>query len=395
MRVLVVAQLAPPSTLTAARRTAGLVKQLGRLGHEVTLLTSALSGTGAVEGATRVERSADLMASRLNWRRGNMAAMEGGGSARYSPPSRLERVLVPDPSILTWVPIALTQALRLPRPQAVVTTGPPQSVHLVGLALRRRGVPWVMDVRDGWTFEPPHPPFPTSIQRRADAALERTCARGADACVGVTGPIAADLHERLGARAERITNGFDPDEDVAPIAGDLLRDDRFELVHTGRATIAGRTPEPLLRALRPPDELVMAGPLSHEDERLLAAYPAVVRHVGALERPRTLALQRAADLLVVIAAGSLGSDVATGKLYEYLAARRPVLVVGDGNEAARIVAETGAGLAAPAEPGALGRAVERLRDFEPAGRNLGRYSWPNLGERYAELLESVASTARQ
>ena len=80
----------------------------------------------------------------------------------------------------------------------------------------------------------------------------------------------------------------------------------------------------------------------------------------------------------MIAAGSAGHpspSVATGKLFEYLGARRPVLVLGEHTEAARIVASTGAGVSAPAtDPSAVATALARLVDGEanPTQRRCGR-----------------------
>ena len=97
-------------------------------------------------------------------------------------------------------------------------------------------------------------------------------------------------------------------------------------------------------------EVVFAGSLTDEERRALAApdLAGTVRFVGWLERPRALALQRAADALLVVTGGAERRSVATGKLFEYLASGRPILVLGDETEAARIVGETGSGLSAPA-----------------------------------------------
>ena len=266
--VLLVAQLAPPSTLVAARRVAGMTKYLSRMGYEVTVLTSAVAGDGDIEGAYRVVRTGDLMTSRLNWRRGHFDALGGGAAAIYSPPSRLEGVVVPDLAAVTWLPYARAAARRLGRFDCVITSSPPPSAHFVGAALRRRGTPWIADLRDGWTFEPPHPAFPTAPQRAVDRALERGLLRRADAVVAVTRPIVDDARERLGVRAELVTNGFDPEEHIPEVAAGLLDPARHSLVHTGRMAIARSTPAPLLDALRllPPEvaeriDVVFAGPL--------------------------------------------------------------------------------------------------------------------------------------
>ena len=411
LSLLLVAQLAPPSTLVAARRVAGLTKYLARLGVDVTVLTSAISGRADLEGAHVVVRTRDLLATPLNWRRRHFDALGGVVAASYSRPSRLERVVVPDLALVSWTPFALARALELARSHSfscVLTTSPPPSAHLVGLALHRRGTPWIAELRDGWTFEPPHPAWPLAFQRGVDRALERSVLRGADLVVGVTAPIVEDARRRLGVRAELITNGFDPEE-IPDAAASGLRDPaRHSLVHTGRMAIARSTPAPLLEAVRrlrasAPDlaarlEVVFAGPLSSEEAALLAApdLAGTVRVVGSLDRPRALALQRDASSLLVVTEGSGRRSVATGKLFEYLAAERPILVLGDDTEAARIVEETRAGLATSAtDPDRIADALRRLVadeiPFAPDAAARDRYAYPAVAARVAALVAEVAS----
>jgi glycosyltransferase involved in cell wall biosynthesis len=403
--ILLVCQYAPPSSLVPARRIGGLTKYLARLGYKVTVLTSALSGEGPIEGAADVVTTQDLMTSRLNWRRGSFDALGGGVPAPYKRRSTLEDVIVPDVGLATWLPYVLPRALRLASERSfdcVVTSSPPQSVHLVGRALRRRGLPWIAELRDGWTFDPPRPPWPLKLQARLDAALERSTLAQADVVVGVTDPIVDDVRRRLGLRAELVTNAFDPEEAAEPEAvADFVRDGRHLLVHTGRMAVSGRTPGPLLDALARVRsdrlDVVLAGPLS-EDERPLierAESDGLLRWVGVLDRSRTLALQRAADSLLVLARGASGKSVATGKLFEYLGARRPILVLGEDTEAARIVREAGAGTATSAtDPEAIAGALAALADGPPPPADpaaIERYGFPAVAARLAELLDEVAS----
>jgi glycosyltransferase involved in cell wall biosynthesis len=405
--LLLVAQYAPPSPLIAARRIGGLTKYLGRLGFWVTVLTSAMSGDGQVEGAVRVARTGDLLTSRLNWRRGSLDALRGDAVAAYSPRSRLEDLVVPDLGAVTWLPYALPAALRLDPVSfdCVLTSSPPQSAHLIGRALKRRGLPWIAELRDGWTFEPPRPPLPR-LQRAVDARLERATLTRADLVIAVTEPIADDVGRRLGIRAETVTNAFDPEEQADPAAArDLVHPDRFTLVHTGRTAVSGSTPRPLLDALEllGPGllDVVLAGPLS-EDERGLvesAQERGLVRWVGALDRGRTLALQRAADALLVVTEGATRRSVATGKLFEYLGARRPILVLGEETEAARIVVEAGAGRVTSAtDPSAIAESLRSLVDDPPPAPEpaaVERYGFPAIADRVAELVEEVVSTSER
>jgi glycosyltransferase involved in cell wall biosynthesis len=402
--LLIVTHFYPPSSMVAARRPAGLAKYLRRLGYRVTVLTSRAWADVPAEAG--VVRTGDLMASRINWRRANMQAWTSGQGDYVSGASRLAQVVVPDTALLTWVPYLVPGALRLARRErfdCIITTSGPESVHLAGLALARRTA-WIADLRDGWGFETLHS-WPTDAQARLDKWLERRVAARADLMTAVSEPLAADLRERLGAEAHTVTNGFDPEE-VPPRTGShpLLDPARRSLVHTGRMASSQRSPAPLLEAVRLLRgrgaaaarglQLVFAGPLTAEERTLLGApdLAGMVRHVGNLEREEALRLQREADGLVLLTAGTRRGE-ATGKLYEYLGAERPILVLGEETEAARIVREAGAGEVAPAgDPEAIAAALERLPS-ETARAPLA-YSYPELARRFAELIE-LARKARR
>jgi len=404
--ILLVAQLSPPSELSAARRVAGLAKYLDRLGHRITVLTSLSSGRGPVAGA-RVVRTRDLMVSRLNWRRQSFEALAGraDGGGYEAAPSRLASVFVPDLAVLGWLPFALPRCRALAfGTDAVITTSPPHSGHLVGLALRARGVAWVADFRDGWTFESDRPPWPLAVQRELDEGLERAVVRGADALVAVTEPIAADLRVRFDREVATITNGFDPEEHAEDVSLDGVAPaaDRHTLLHAGRMAYAGRSPRPLLAALAAaPDlaeriEVLFAGPLSAEERDLIERAPAA-RAVGSLDRPRILALEAASDGLLVLTTGRRRGE-ATQKVFEYLAARRPILVLGEGTEAARIVERAGAGIVAPADdPEAIAAALRRLLDASdgarPAPEGVDRYSYATLAAAMSEQVERAIAVS--
>jgi len=410
LKLLVIAQFSPPSSEVAARRVGGLTKYLGRLGHEVTVLTSMASGSGPVEGAARTVRTRDLLTSRINWRRGQIESLKGQSADTYGAASPLASLVVPDLSLVGWLPFAVARALALERddrPDAVLTTSPPESVHLAGFALSSRGLPWIADFRDGWNFERatmrrwPHP-----VQQRIDDALEAAVARRASLAVGVTEPIATDLRDRLGTTAVTVTNGFDPE-----LAGDwreehpLVSPDRHTLVHTGRMAVMGRSPRPLLDAVLGAEDLhdrlevVFAGALTAEERELIEA-PAlegIVRWAGSVEPEESLRLQRAADSLLLFPEAARQGHV-PGKLYEYLATGKPILAVGTG-VSADMAAEAGVGASAPADDRAgiavaLRELVERPRGNGRRPESVERFAYPRLAERYAEQIELVVARGR-
>jgi glycosyltransferase involved in cell wall biosynthesis len=409
--ILLVAHVTPPVAMSAARRPAGLTKYLSRLGHKITVLTSVMCGSGPVPEADLTVRTRDLLVSPLNWRRASFTALKGESSGVYAgTPSSAAAWIIPDLEIVGWIPFALPRALALAREErfdCVITSSPPQSAHLIGRALQRRGIAWVADLRDGWSFEPTGDRFPPGRRRWLDQALEKAVLSRADGVVGVTPPIGDDLRARVNPRAVTITNGYDPDEtDLTPSAASqaLVRGDRFTVAYTGTLALGGASPQPLLdgfRRLRAADpeaaamlELVFAGPMSATDLEQLQApdLDGIVRVVGAVPRGHALGLQRAADAVVLFVDGRRPS-IATGKLYEYLSSGRPILVLGEGSVAARIVQEVGTGVVVPGDdPVATAAALRQLvRKREtlrvPADGVLERYSYPRLAAEMAEQVE--------
>jgi glycosyltransferase involved in cell wall biosynthesis len=402
-RILVVTYFHPPFPGGGGARWLAIAKYLRRAGHDVRVITTSAHGSLPEDEAEGTVRTADLAASgalRRVLRRPAIEAAAGGPNAK-PPPTLLTRTFVPDPHLVSWVPTALAAARRAIRERDVdclITSGPPESTHLVGLALRRSVGAWIADFRDGWSFEPLRDPFPTAAQRRLDLALERRVARRADAVLGATEPIARDLAERLGADGVHVPNGWDPDleEDVARAQPAPLEEDVVNLVHTGTMSGGwGRDPRPLLEALERAGgglRLVLAGRLDTEEERLIRApgLEGLVRHVGSVGRFEAVALQRRADALVLVT--SRNASEATGKLFEYLASGRPVIALAEGNEAARIVNATGTGVTvAPDDPEAIGAALRAAArgelPYEPRG--LGAYAYPGPAEAVAEVVERV------
>ena len=117
--------------------------------------------------------------------------------------------------------------------------------------------------------------------------------------------------------------------------------------------------------------------------------PARIVVAGSLPRERALALQRAADALLLLASPQR-TQLLNFKLFEYLAAGRPILALAAGTEAGRVVEEAG-GEAVPADDvAAIVGALRRLAAGElrpPSARRREAYSYPAVAERMAEVAE--------
>jgi len=416
LNLLLVAYFYPPCRDTGAHRPAALANWLRRLGHRVTVLTTSAYGTGDAATEQGVVRSADLQRLRARLRGHNRVDALFDADTYSGRPHVLSRIVVPEPLALAWAPFALRDALRAnsrERFDCVITSSPPESVHLIGRALQRRGVPWVADLRDGWTFEPIRPEFPTAFQRRLDERLERRWLTAADAVVSVSRPAAADLRARLGLEPELIPNGWDPDLDAEGPGGSsadrLLDPERVSLVYTGRFGSYGRDPTALIRALgvlaleHPEDavrlELVVAGPLTQDEANLMRrdVAPARIAVAGTLDRTEALALQRAADALLLVAS-SRRTQLLNFKLFEYIAAGPPILALAAGTEAGRVAEEAGGDAVAADDVDAIVKALRRLvaGELEPADPALReRYSYPGVAERMAAVAQRAISRSMQ
>ena len=411
-RLLFVAYFYPPTRDTGAHRPASMVRHLRALGHDVTVLTTRAFGDDREEG---VVRTADLQLARARMRGHDRIDSLFDSDTYSGRPHPLAKVIVPEPLAVAWAPFAARAGLRLHRRHpfdCVISSSPPESAHLVARAVQRAGVAWVADLRDAWTFESLRPEFPTALQQRADERMERRLLSAADAVVAVSRPVVEDLGRRGIAEAHLVPNGWDPDTVGSVPEGEvaeLVDPERTTLVYTGRFGSYGRDPRPLAEALRSlaagdPEaagrlELVIAGPLTPDETELFADdFGAVqVRLAGSLPREKALALQRAADALLLIAQPTR-TQLPNFKLFEYLAAGPPILALAAGTEAGRIVTETGSGEAVRADdPAAIEAALRSVAAGElspPPDAARREYSYPPLAERMAAVIEQAVARRR-
>jgi glycosyltransferase involved in cell wall biosynthesis len=411
-RILVVSYAYPPMPTVGGNRWLAMSKYLRELGHEVEVLTTSAFGSLPDDAELGVTRSSDLIAAR--WLRALLRRPplpQGGEPAEVDrpPPGIITRTVVPDPYLATWVPGAVRAARRLHRHRqfdCVVSTSAYESAHLVPLAMGGRRPAWIADFRDGWTFHPWKPPYPTGLQTDLDGALERKVVRTADRTTVVQRSVGDDFRSRLGVETAFVPNGWDPELEAQAQSAELppLPEGRVLLVHTGRMSGTwGRHPGKLFEALgrlaeRRPEAreriaLVLAGRLDRDEEALIAGsgLGEMVVDLGHLSRGQAMALQRRADALLLITASELPWEL-PGKFFEYLGAGRPILALADRNEAARIVTETGTGMTvSPDDVEAIEAGLETVldgelpRSYDP--RELDRYIYPAPARQMEEQIE--------
>jgi len=289
------------------------------------------------------------------------------------------RVLVPDENV-AWNLTAIPAAVRIVRSEGidvVLTTSPPNSVHLIGAAAKRTtGVRWVADLRDSITTHPHRRVERAAVRakEKVSASVARLVARQADVIVAASDAIAEEASTLAPAGiVTTILNGADFDD----FAGfDYRRGDRFRITHTG-SFLGKRDPRPFLSAVAASglDDVVarFVGDFRVADREWaedLGLGPRLELH-PYVPRREALALQRDSDalLLLIPEAGGRGQGVLSGKVFEYLAAERPILAaVPPEGAAAELIRNTGAGVvAAPDDVPALTRALTELHERWAAG----------------------------
>jgi len=415
VKVLIVSLYFPPAGGGGVQRPLKFATHLPALGIETHVLAPDDPKWIHTDAELKPPTQAWIHRARYIGPKGRKPAEELHGRQgldRYQRQARLafRRVLVPDENV-TWNLTAIPAAIRVVRNEGidvVLTTSPPSSVHLVGAAVKRAtGVRWVADLRDSLLAHPHRraESFAVRTKERGEHVVARTVARSADAIVAVSEAIAEEARGLAPkGLVETIANGCDFDD----FAGIEYRPaDRFRITHTG-SFFGKRSPRPFLEALAAADLDVVArfvgdfrsadrewaGTLGLGDRLELHPY---------VPRRRSLELQRNSEalLLLVPEAAGRGRGVLSGKVFEYLAAERPILAaVPPDGAAAKLIQETGAGVVAPPDDvdairEALTGLVERYRAGKLNGASLAaadrdRLSRVRRSEELAELLRSVA-----
>jgi glycosyltransferase involved in cell wall biosynthesis len=268
---------------------------------------------------------------------------------------------VPDENV-PWSTLALPVAVRLVRREGidvVLTTSPPPSLHLLGAAVKRTtGAAWVADLRDPLTSHPHRRGYESQLARlkeKTTGGVGKLVASQADAIVAVSDAIAEEMRA-LGPKGKVVTiaNGCDFDD----FAGlEHRASERLRITHAGHFH-GKRDPKPFLRAFAESglDDVVarFAGDFRSADREFAESLGLGdrIELLGDVSRRRSLELQRDSEVLLLLIpeSGGRGRSVLTGKIFEYLAAERPILaVVPPDGAAARLVRDTGAGVVVPSD----------------------------------------------
>jgi hypothetical protein len=426
-KVLIVTYHFPPRPTVGGLRPLGLARYLPEFGWQAVILTAALPGRPdpkfEVVETPRRDSAVLRLGSRLFGLNTEQPLMAQTAQLKNKLRIRSERspldVLLtavgevtayPDPQ-KGWRAYAVEAGEDILRRQdikAIISTSPPATGHIVARALKDEfKVPWIADFRDLWTQNYYYPY--SRLRRVRERKLELRTLAAADALVTVSQPAADDLRSLHRQKpVHSIPNGFDPTEVNATPA---KLTDKFTVTYTGNLYPGKQSPEPLFAALH---DLIAGGSVAAGDIEVRFYGPQagwidkqaerygltdVVKQFGTVPREIALNKQRESQLLLLLKWNDPGQRGAyLAKIFEYLAARRPVLAVGGFPDVVdQLLNETRAGVS-----GQTGEEIKALllplyQEYKSGGTvtysgdeaEINKYSHREMAKRFVEILDGL------
>lgn len=285
----------------------------------------------------------------------------------------------------------------------IITSGPPHSLHLIGLELKQKlNVRWVADFRDPWTTIGYHKALKLlEFAANKHKQLENKVLNNADLILVTSPSTRAEFKKITSKPIEVITNGYDVEK-----IGNQIVDKKFSLAHIG-SFLSERNPRILWESI---SELIRENPLfaSHFQLKLIGAISQevldsialfqlqnYVNNLGYVSHDEAIVHQKKSQVLLLIEINSEDTkSIIPGKLFEYLVSERPIIGVGPkGCDFAEIIIDTNTGVFVDYSE------KEKLKNYianyfslflegnlKSNGVGLQKYSRKNLTEKLANLL---------
>lgn len=255
----------------------------------------------------------------------------------------------------------LSQYLSGNKIDVLVSTGPPHSMHLIALELKRKfNLPWLADFRDPWTNIDFYDDLMlTSRANKKHLRLERDVLKNADAVVTIGETMKNEFMNLQPAGNEQskkyfvITNGFD-EEDI--FKGEIVMDKKFSIAHIG-TLVKTRNPEILWKVLselintdenfKNDIEIKLVGKVDISVMESIEHYGLndYLKRIEYLNHDEVVKVQQQSQVLLLLLNNTPNAKgILTGKFFEYLATDRPILCIGpEEGDTAKILEHTNSG----------------------------------------------------
>jgi len=322
--------------------------------------------------------------------------------------------LIPDPRRF-WIrpsTVFLKKYLTENHVDAIISTGPPHSMHLIALAVKKAfpEIPWIADFRDPWTnidfYNELHLSKPADWKHHQ---LENKVVRTCDCLVTVSDGWMKGFETMHPKKTKVIQNGFDA-EDIQTTENKQL-DSKFSISHIGTLN-AARNPKTFWPAVQELCEEIpgfkenlciqLIGKVDFsvtEDIKLHGLTDYLLKIDYLPHHEAILKQQTSQALLLLINRSQNANGILTGKFYEYMASGRPIITIGptDG-DAAAVLQETGAGAIANFDDkDGLKTIVKNYyqlylqKNLEINAGSVDKYSRKSLTGELAELLNELTA----
>jgi glycosyltransferase involved in cell wall biosynthesis len=318
--------------------------------------------------------------------------------------------IIPDPRVF-WVKPSVTFLSDLVKNgqfQALITTGPPHSLHLIGFKLHQMyNIPWLADFRDPWSkweFLDTLPMLP--LVRKRHEKLEKKVLLEANAVTTISPCFKQDFEKLANRKTDLLTNGFDEEDLPVNWEKRCPAKDGIEIVYTG-VIDAIRNPVPFLTAfkkafLNKPEKKVsmrFVGKISEGVKKMVLEDTWLAEHIhmnGYVSHEMVFDFYANANLLLLILTDTKNAKGnIPGKLFEYMATGRPILALGDPQgDAANILnsSEAGKVFAHTDTEGIHNYLVNFSPKQEfPSSPDIQKYSRKNLTLQLVEILNRISN----
>ena len=290
---------------------------------------------------------------------------------------------------------------------AIITTGPPHSMHLIGLELKKKlGIKWISDFRDPWTEIDYFQQLPlTKKATKKHQDLEQEVLINSDMVV-VVGETMKEKFLQHTKRIEVLTNGFDTIEDLST----QKLDEKFSITHVGLMN-SDRNPTILWEVL---NEISNTNLNFKNDLRIKLIGKlddAVIQDLKVFDHNtietipyldhKDVGKYQASSQILLLSINEVPSakGIITGKIFEYLQAKRPILAIGpEDGDAAMILKNTNAGtIVGFKNKTALKATILNLyKDYKEGvlfvkSVNIEQYHRKNITSQLAEVIKKVVS----
>lgn len=424
-KVLIISYHFPPSTAIGGLRTCGLTKYLHEFGWDAIVLTKKMSGHSNIRNKilhTRFSEHDSVVSLKkvlgLNTsipiKRSNSITDKNKISLKYKILRFFvyEIVAYPDKH-KGWYKYAVEVGNELfenEKIDAIISSSSPEISHIIANNLKLKyAVPWIADLRDLWTQNHYYQYSPIRTVR--EKRLEIMILSNADALTTVSQPLAEKLKELHKAKMiHSIPNGFDPAEKIIVIPSS----EKFSITYTGSIYVGKQDPMPLFKALQElisekviePDDVTVdfygynEGWLERDAE--YNGMQSIVKIHDPIPRNEVIKKQRESQLLLLLTWNDPNEKgIYTGKVFEYLAAQRPIISIGiSGDVVEDLLKKTNAGIQLSSVDEIKEEIKNAYLEFKSNGKvsyhgipcEIDKYSHREMARKFAKILDTMMKT---